>query len=197
MDTGLGQSFLQIRREYLPDLPKFCGRLRTALPDSDPSGQTLRKAVEAALSAECVQCGMRVSGAELLALGEETIPAASGKKMNRLKLGYCARNGCDSLYYSLTFTAAAEIGWSKLLESAERVGEQQAEAEVLELENRNAALWAQRRRAAGRLAIGLVILFLLLGFRHWHRGGTIPFIREPEYFEVDIIYTELPGIRWK
>jgi hypothetical protein len=143
------------------------------------NGPEVRAGVEEALSAECVQCGIKLSGAELLKLGEAE--SAGDSKVDRLKTGYCARNGCDSLYYRLTRAAHPRVDWEKLMA--------QPVVGVVETEEQQAGARARKlaRRHWNLLRIGaaLILLVIVLIARQIYVGGTIPFIREPEQFRVD------------
>lgn len=158
-----------------------------------------------AISAECVQCGIRLTGAELLALAEageagevtgdaraaSRPPAPPNPKVARLRLGYCARSGCDSCYYRVTFEPRPGLDWTKLLPGAELEVTAAAPAEDPGNAERQAAFRSSVRRTVGKAALALGALVLLLVARHWYQGGTIPYLREPEKFDVQVAPT--PG----
>src|SRR5688572_8698514 len=75
----------------------------------------LRAAVDQALSGECVQCGIRLTGWEILQFGEEV---STDARVERLRTGYCARNGCESLFYRVTCAAHPDFDWPELLNPA-------------------------------------------------------------------------------
>lgn len=184
METGKETS--QVTQVTIRELADFCAAVAEGLRH-DPNGAAVRPLVEEALSAECVQCGIRLAGTELLKLGEPTTEAAAegagNARVERLRIGYCARNGCESHYYRLTRGARAGLDWGKFASPAQEL----AGAAVSEQEKAG----AQARRAANKqwnlLRIGAALLFLLvvLLVRQIYVGGRIPFIREPEQFRVD------------
>src|SRR5688572_28573899 len=100
-----------VRQEHRQRLARFCAALAEAVNSAAAADRTCRQAVEAALAAECVQCGLRMTGSELLALGEADLPGNPNAKLCRLRQGYCARNGCDSYYYRLTFETHPAVDW--------------------------------------------------------------------------------------
>ena len=55
---------------------------------------------------------------------------------------------------------------------------------------------AHRRRLAARIGAGLLVVGSVWLIRQWYLGGTIPFLREPENFQVDRIDSEAayPGM---
>lgn len=156
-----------------------------------------------AISAQCVQCGIRLTGDELLALAEATEdaegtraasrpPAPPNPKVARLRLGYCARSGCDSCYYRVTFEPRPGLDWTKLLPGAELEVTTTAPAEDPGHAERQAAFRSSVRRTAGKAALALGVLIVLLVARHWYQGGTIPYLREPEKFDVEVAPTPIP-----
>jgi hypothetical protein len=139
------------------------------------------------LKGECIQCGIRITEEELLLLGQEKTAGETDPRIERLRLGYCARNGCDSIFYRVSARANAPIEWSKYFPEPNSHLSDPA----------NDGLEVQTTFAAGTklfnwrvLAAGLTLLTLIL-VRQYYRGGTIPFIREPEEFKVDRVGARL------
>src|SRR5687768_6995605 len=85
----------------------------------------LRAAADQALSAECVQCGIRLTGWEVLQFGEEV---STDARVERLRSGYCARNGCESLFYRVTCAPHPEINWPALLNPTHTLTEEERTA---------------------------------------------------------------------
>ena len=66
------------------------------------------------VSAECLQCGIQVTGAELGQLALASPEASpSEPRLARLHQGYCARKDCDSYYYRLLFVEHPKIDWTR------------------------------------------------------------------------------------
>lgn len=151
---------------------------QTVAKEKEPD--RLRAAVDQALSAECVQCGIRLTGWEVLQFGEE---ASSDARVERLRSGYCARNGCESLFYRVTCAAHAEINWPALLNPTQTLTD--AERAALEELGKKKARAKLLNRTLLRAGIAVAALLIVFVIRQIWVGGTIPFIREPEDFQVD------------
>jgi len=161
------------------ELPDFAGSLNLVL--QIPEHAKLREPVETALSAECVQCGLRLNGADLLRFG-----AGQGNddpRFERLRVGYCGRNGCDCLFYRVIGAAHPEIDWPKLIHPAHTISEEEKGAARREAAKAAAKIrWKMR---ALRIGAAVVALLIVLIVRQFWVGGSIPFVRQPENFKVD------------
>jgi hypothetical protein len=140
----------------------------------------LRAAVDQALSAECVQCGIRLTGWEVLQFGEEV---STDARVERLRSGYCARNGCESLFYRVTCAPHPEINWPALLNPTHTLTEEERNA--AEQFAKKTARAKLRNKALVRTSIAVAALLIVFVIRQIWVGGSIPFIREPEEFRVD------------
>src|SRR5687767_12138410 len=94
----MAETWTQTSQVTIKDLADF-GQSLAATVARQPEPDRLRAAIDQALSAECVQCAIRLSGSEVLKFAEETSDDA---RVERLRVGYCARNGCESLFYRIT-----------------------------------------------------------------------------------------------
>ena len=142
--------------------------------------------LEATVTGECVQCGIRLTAEELLALSE-TSPAdgAANPKVARLRQGYCARNGCASYAYLLTFKAHPAVDWPKILAAVESSGQEQHAEVAAEAEAQQIARREARKKRVLKIVAGIALLLLLLLIRQWITGGPIPILREPKKYTVD------------
>jgi hypothetical protein len=179
----MGEEPVIVREEHLLKLAPFCQALGEALGGSGLAPDQALGVWRAALTAQCARCGIPISGEELFALsqppGENPSP-----KIRRLRLGDCARPGCDSYFYRLSFRAHPALDWPALLARTEAI---RAELERPVSGRSGAAPFAKAVLHAGltrRAAIALAVLLLLLLARHWYGGGGIPLLREPEHFRV-------------
>lgn len=174
--SGTWTQTTQMSVKELAEFSRSLAQTISARPDAD----RIRAAVDLALGAECVQCGIRLSGSELLKFEGET---SNDPRVERLRVGYCARNGCESHFYRVTCAPHPELNWPGLLKPADELtAEEKAAAEAL----RN--VWASKKiRNKSFLRLVTVIAALLLVFiiRQLYIGGSIPFIREAEDFQVD------------
>jgi hypothetical protein len=174
---------LTIREEHLLKLAPFCQALGEALSRSGLAPDQALAVWREALTAQCARCGMLISGEELFALSQPS-GDNSNPKIRRLRLGDCARPGCESYFYSLTFRAHPLLGWPGLLDRAEAI---RAELEGRVSGKPATAVLAKALLHSGftrRAAIALAVLLVLLFIRRWYGGERIPLLREPEHFKV-------------
>jgi hypothetical protein len=175
-----------VRQQSIHGLPAFLRAMFLAAEKSGPAAANLVDVLAQAMQAKCVQCDMRIEGGELRTLS--VLPHLDANaKLIRLLQGYCARNGCDSYYYHLMLSDRPGIDWHKLVALAEcnLVGPEPEVESDEDLARDPGIGWRTYRLWASWTALGIVGVFLLLLMRQFYLGGTIPFIREPENFEVD------------
>jgi hypothetical protein len=170
---------IEVSQMTIGELAEFTAGLTEALR-LRADAEKLRPAVEESLSAECVQCAIRVNGGDLLKLGEGD--TENNSKLERLKSGYCARNGCDSLFYRVTRAPHPQIDWPKLLHPAQEIVQTKTETGKAQP---TLARMARRHRNILRTAAIIAALLVIVIVRQFYMGGAIPFIREPEAFQVD------------
>src|SRR5262245_44063873 len=84
-------------RVPVEDLSAMHTTLAFALGEHQIGGARLEEIFRNGIRAECIGCGISITGAEL---GHITVtpenPPAPDSKLDRLRLGYCARQGCNS-----------------------------------------------------------------------------------------------------
>jgi hypothetical protein len=140
-----------------------------------------RDSIRAAISAECVKCGMHLSGEDLLDSLQTDCSTAASPKLTRLQQGYCARRGCGSYYYTLTLKPCARTDWKALVAKTELIlsfGQDQA-VTLTRGPKRKYGVFATS------VAIGLALVMFLILLRQYYLGSPIPWVREPEDFKVD------------
>ena len=165
----------EVSQMTIRDLAGYSRGLVESLATS-PDAEKLRPALAEALSAECVQCAIRVDGADLLKLGAEE--PQEDPRLERLRIGYCARNGCESQFYNVTRAPHPQINWATLFTAIDPTTEQKAAA-------RRAVRMDRLKRTGIRTAIAVAALLIVFILRQLYVGGTIPLIRQPENFQVD------------
>jgi hypothetical protein len=171
------------RQEYLYNLAEFCRGLHETLLATGLTPDQTFEVFHSAVSAECLGCGILVSGEELFALAHPPSPERSTAKIGRLRLGDCARQGCQAYYYRLSFLAQ-EHDWQALLAQVDARRQPAANS------RRGPGFWKMARVLPNpallvRVGVALAVIVVLLLVRQWHQGGGIPFVREPENFRVD------------
>src|SRR3954468_19591782 len=105
----MAEDSTQTTQMTIKDLADF-GRSLAATVSQQPEPDRLRAAMDQALAAECVQCGIRLSGSEVLKFADDP---SDDPRVERLRVGYCARNGCASLFYNVICAPHPEINWPR------------------------------------------------------------------------------------
>ncbi|MGC8990480.1 MAG: hypothetical protein ACP5MD_10185 [Verrucomicrobiia bacterium] len=139
------------------------------------------------VTAECLQCGTRVTGDELgqLALGNQLQPDED-QKLFRLKTGYCASSGCESYYYRLILTEHPKVDWTGLAQSLANAAAASTTTPEPQKQKHAGTLapWLQHPQAR-RVLAGIAILIALLVARHFMTGGRLPFVHKKPVYVVD------------
>lgn len=168
----------------IAELAAFSQELAAACRHCDLDSEKASQVMSDAVVAECVKCNIHVRGDELLLIATATSDPSVHAKIKRMNLGYCARDGCESLTYLLRFNQTAGLDWEKFQEHMEAARNKRlqffaAEAAAKRVMQQKAKQWYLRR-----LAIMVGVILILLVIRQWYTGGRIPLLREPEKFRV-------------
>jgi hypothetical protein len=178
--------------QHLLKLEPLCRYLVEALADSGLAPEKIQAAFETSLSAECVSCGIPLSGAELYTLSQPPSAEHANAKIGRLRMGDCARQKCDSYYYRMTFRPFPGVDWESLASKFEKGEPQQKPDTDAGSEKKWLLKYLRTLRVPAHIWLTLAALVLVLVVRQWYVGGRIPLLREPEHFKVDTA-TEEPG----
>jgi hypothetical protein len=91
-------------RLRVEELTGFHAGFAGALGETGIGGPKLHDFLAAHVRATCVGCALELAGGDLdrLMLSAATV---SDPKLDRLRLGYCGRPGCESRFYQVTVTA--------------------------------------------------------------------------------------------
>ncbi len=169
------------------DLPKAFHAVACALGEAGVGGQQLPAIFATGLRATCTGCGMTVTGAELSELmvasgddAEHRLPP----KLERLRLGYCPRNGCEARFFTLELAKAGQFEPKPVLDRAAGIlaGDSRPKMEL------RPATTPATRRATRRIAlIALATLFVaFVAYRIvFYRSQLIPFVEPKSPFTVD------------
>ena len=140
-------------------------------------------AFRAGMTGECVRCGVRVSGVELLAMGDASIWGETSLRIQRLRLGRCANDECTGSRYRIVFQSRSDLNWDLVFALVRMIEKERGEApSAAEL----AVERSQRRWRYLRVASLVAVLLLFFLIHQWYLGGTIPLLRQPEAFRVDL-----------
>jgi len=173
-----------IRLEQLHHLADFCRELHAGLAAAGQAPEQIPVVFQEAITARCINCGVQVSGAELLALSQPPAPDRSTARTRRLRMGDCAVKGCDASCYRLTFLALPQLDWAGLLGKLD--AQDQPTAEPPRPPRAAALAWRGLfpPERLWRIGLAFTVILVLLLARQWHQGGRIPILREPEEFRV-------------
>lgn len=95
-------------RVLIPDLPEAHAALAQALGEAGVGGAELERLFASGVTAGCVACGLSVTGSDLgdLALHDaEETDRRLPERLERIRLGYCPRQGCESRFFRVDLTA--------------------------------------------------------------------------------------------
>ncbi|MBL9173701.1 MAG: hypothetical protein JNL10_09220 [Verrucomicrobiales bacterium] len=115
--VATGPSLSELRVP-VTDLPRVHEALARALGDAGVGGQELNVLFGSGIRAVCAGCGLPVTGAEL---GELTVPGGEERdralppKLERLRLGFCPRNGCEARFFNVEITGPGRFDRGQVL----------------------------------------------------------------------------------
>lgn len=173
-------------QERLQQLSQFCHALRRGIERSGLGVEKTLAIFRSNVLGECDRCGISVTGEELFALTEAPSAERSGPKIGRLRLGYCARRGCESYFCRLTFSACPQVDWAKLVATAKIPQARKGDEAATVLRIRSWLGCLARLEGTRRLGLAITVLLLVLLVRQLYFGGRVPLLREPEHFRVDL-----------
>ncbi|MFO1458527.1 MAG: hypothetical protein U1G08_03895 [Verrucomicrobiota bacterium] len=116
--TAVAGPSLSELRVPVTDLPRVHEALARALGDAGVGGQELNVLFGSGIRAVCAGCGLPVTGAELGELtvpGEEDRDRALPPKLERLRLGFCPRNGCEARFFNVEITGPGRFDRGQVL----------------------------------------------------------------------------------
>ena len=170
-------------RIRIPELHRLPTALIRILADAEMGGSQMDQVLSGAVHVECVGCGIRMPITELMAL-RFSPSADSNPKIDRLRLGYCARNSCSSQFYFIS--VGPDVGLDRGLMMDRLVAEiarSEAEPEEFPVEDgppRESPFSGLIKRVA--LGFGGAALLVLV-FIWWRAGAYLPGIsKKPQVF---------------
>ena len=176
----------QFRREPLTRLRVFSSAVQEHLQAGGFSSDQVFAIFDSSISAECIQCRIQVSGRELFEVGSEPVDGQqAGPKITRMRLGDCARQGCDSMYYNLTLQPYPRVDWPAIISQA--ASRELEESGVVSVKPARSPLPRIHitSKTARTMAVAAGAILVLFVARQYYYGGRIPLLREPEHFHVD------------
>ncbi len=174
-------------RVPIPDLGQAHASLAQALGEAGVGGAELERLFASGVTACCVACGLSVSGRDLGDLSLHDTEEADRRlpeRLERLRLGYCPRQGCECRFFRLDITAPGRFdrGWV-LGRTRDLIrGESGPRLRLA------SPLSSETTRRLGRVAgIALATLFVaFVAYRlAFFRSQPIPFIQPKSPYTVD------------
>jgi len=103
-------------------------------------------------------------------------------KLQRLRLGYCAREGCESYFYAVHLEDHSDVDWEAVAEKASNlVTAMKAAAAQEERRQRNRKRPQRMMRFALAFLIMVVLIFSWFVIQH----GGLPFGKKAYKYEID------------
>ena len=189
MEKSKPQQNFQARTESIRQMERTVNSLFNAVNQLGEQSDAVGKAMRQALSARCVTCKQELTGSELALLAHAP-QDLEGNRIVRLRQSRCAREGCESILYKITFQKDAQIDWEKLFALAKACEKPAEMEELVETVDEGKPIRPLRSGPSRRTLIragALAGAVLLLAA--WHQvyfGGKIPFFRVPEKWHVAV-----------
>ncbi|HTI70731.1 MAG TPA: hypothetical protein VMF06_12245 [Candidatus Limnocylindria bacterium] len=174
------------QRLRVEDLPATHAALARALGEAGIGGERAHQIFDRSIKAVCLGCGLSISGEELgqIAMAGGEHPTTENK-LDRLRLGYCGRLGCDSKFYTLRCAPAEGIDPAKLLERTAKLRDVPT-TEVVDPEpdtSEPRTPWWKLPRT--RIIAGSGVVALYLGWRIFGPNGMAPLVKYESPYHVE------------
>ncbi|HOW68724.1 MAG TPA: hypothetical protein P5186_02265 [Candidatus Paceibacterota bacterium] len=141
------------------------------------------------LQAVCVQCGLALSGSELYQLARSSEPNAlplASPKLQRVKQGYCGREGCNSFYYEIRLPLGSDVDWTGILES---IASRDSDGASKGVPGESASVRSQtalgHKKRKVLLFAGLAFVVILLALKYMMSTGGLPGFQQEQKFQID------------
>ena len=150
---------------------------------------TVENLVQNHIRAECVLCGLKISGDEVKRLASAENIEPGNSKIARLRLGFCGRSGCDSKYYSVEFFEHSILSWPSIVPSPDSVANTPElpvlntptnECKVVEFQQKSLL-----PKPVVRLLLALALLFIGIQIVRHFTGGRIPILQPKHNYSIN------------
>lgn len=171
----------------IPDLARAHAALAQSLGESGVGGAELERLFASGVTAGCVACGLSVTGRDLgdLALHDDDEPDRRlSDRLQRLRLGYCPRQGCESRYFRVDITAPGRFDRERVLGRTRSLIQGESRPRLRLASPLSSDTTRRLLRIAG---IGLATLFVaFVAYRlAFFRSQPIPFIQPKSPYTID------------
>lgn len=176
-------------RVPIAQLPRLHEAMARAWGEAGVGGQELESVFASGIRASCVSCGLSVTGAELADLAlrgedEESRDRPLPAKLERLSLGYCPRQGCESRFYQVQIVVPGRFDRGWVLGRTQQILEGRGGPRI----QLRPSLSPETRRATQRVAMVALGTFLVAFVAYrvmFYRSQLIPFVQPKSPFTVE------------
>ena len=132
------------------------------------------------LHAKCEACAITVTPRDLEALRAE--PFQTGKpKHDRLRLHYCARNGCDGRFYLVQVQADSPESLARLQSQIEEVASPFFHPKRTPDSSDSPGPWKILKLAL----VSIICLYLAIVLHRLYYGGRIPLLQKANHYQTE------------
>jgi hypothetical protein len=172
------------------ELPSFNSHLGRALLETGLNPTEVSQILANAVCFSCQSCEILVKSDEmdLVAFAADSAELVH-PKLKRMKVGCCAREGCDGVSYSVRMAGGAGVDWECLTAKAL---EQMAQQMAADAQTAQQQLRKKQLDRAKRIAIGLVAVLCCFALLFYWKKGRLPFIKKAPKYRIDPASSGLP-----
>jgi hypothetical protein len=148
-------------------------------------GKYLEDVFDKAVSAQCLGCGISLSGTELAQIAVANSAGATVEsKLDRVRLGYCARNGCSAKFYRVDCESLPGVDVGKVLaRSVELLRQPPPEHEPEPTEPVPQVPWYRQPKWIAVVAALLVAAYW--GYHYAADQGFVPGVAKKPVYQID------------
>jgi len=173
----------EIIQVQVSQLPSVHSSLLSLLAQECPDASQLNNLFANYIEAECIQCGIRISGEEMGQISSSRIDGqARGVKLMRLKHNSCARGSCTSCSYRINLLPHPGVDWEKIKgQIVDRPAVPLGKSEPVITR----PVWSFERKAMAYVSATVAVLVLFFLVRHWLTGARIPLLQKAHRYQID------------
>jgi hypothetical protein len=184
-DSSTGDHSIQLPPQ---ELARFFSSLGTVLIENNLTGAMLNDILTNHVSAECVLCGINITGDELGFLStSDPSQELNNPKLTRIRLGYCGRADCQSRNYSVKLLSHAALDWPEIADKASQPPaltkqpfRSQSQIDSFEQASRPAVPVVSLK-----LILAAAIILITIIAHLWINGARIPWLQPKHVYTID------------
>jgi hypothetical protein len=166
--------------------------LREALAETGLGGNELNSIFTARTQVTCPGCGSVLSGPDLEQIAGSTADSVLPAKLERVRLGACPRNGCNSRFLKLQVARQPSLDLDKVLARVEGIISGQGTLPAPVMPKSRAPI--QLRRLV-LISLGTLLICFVAYRAIFFRTQPIPFVKPTSPYTVDPKSVEGPSQR--